>query len=84
MSAHRPLPAASARFRQRLIAVLSRHTPASRFFYLGADQIVMVCPVCDAPLSVRFHGTAVRATLECQDWCSEAEIAEVLDLEVRA
>jgi len=74
----RALPEESYRFRSRLLDALDRFTPAARFFYIDADTCVVVCPVCDGPLSVRFAGHAPRAELACHRGCAESEIVATL------
>ncbi|MFZ2049891.1 MAG: hypothetical protein WAU69_03025 [Solirubrobacteraceae bacterium] len=72
------LPEASFRFRAHLLAALDRCTPLYRFFYLSEDQMILVCPVCDAALTVAFAGTAARADLSCHRGCGEPEITAAL------
>lgn len=69
------LSGTSYAFRSDLIDRLDRFTPAERFFYIDADTVVMVCPVCGGGLAVRFAGYAPRADLEClEHGCTEDEV----------
>lgn len=76
-----PLSESSYRFRSALIERLDRFTPPERFWYIGADVVVMCCPVCGGGLAVRFAGFAARAALDCLvHGCSEPEIRHALGL----
>lgn len=72
--AHAALSEPVVDFRSRLVELLDRWTPIERFYYLDADTVVMVCPVCDGPLGVYFAGTAACADLVCRRGCVEAEV----------
>lgn len=51
---------------------------AERFWYVDRDTVIGVCPCCDGALTIRFHGTAPRADLQCEHRCHEVEIAGAL------
>lgn len=53
------------------------------FGYVDANCFLGVCPICGAPVEVHFHDFAPRATLGCQQGCTEDEIAAELGLRVR-
>jgi hypothetical protein len=74
------LPEESIRFRDYLITALWD----DRWFgYVDKDCFVGRCPICMFAIGVRFAGFAPRASLHCNGGCTEAEIAERLDLQVR-
>jgi hypothetical protein len=52
---------------------------STRFGYVDELTFIGECPLCGGSVGVRFAGTAPRATLNCGNGCSEAEIAAVLD-----
>lgn len=68
------------RFRRNIIRQLRGFT------YIDSDRVVGDCPVCRTGppefLTVRFHGRAERADLECSLGCAEAAIADALGVEV--
>lgn len=72
------LPEASYQFRRDLLNRLDRWTPIERFAYIDSDTMAMVCPVCDGPLIVVFHGMAPRADLVCDRGCTEGEVLAAL------
>ncbi len=74
----KPLSAGTVQFRHELLELLNRWTPLERFFYIDQDTVVVVCPLCDGALAVRFAGHAPRADLECHRGCSEQEVLEAL------
>jgi hypothetical protein len=70
---------------ERAVAFRSKIIEALRGFeYVDADQCAAQCPVCGGILSVRFHGLAARADLDCLEGCSEAEILSALGPRSRA
>lgn len=75
--AHKPLPEPSYRFRSRLLDLLD--CPPDRLWPgIDTDTLIVVCPVCDGPLTLRFIGHAARADLECHRGCTEAEVLSAL------
>lgn len=69
-----PLPEASYRFRTELLNALRGCTPTDRWWYVDPDTQIVVCPVCDGPLTVRFAGNAPRADLACGRGCAEQQV----------
>lgn len=59
-------------FRKSLIDSLGRDR--TRFHYMDRDRVVVVCPLCDGPLSLVFHGEAARADLDCHRGCPESAV----------
>lgn len=78
------LPEPAYRFRRALLDALDRFTKPSRFHYIDRDTVVVVCPACDSPMTVRFAGTALRADLTCHAGCQKDEILARLRTETRA
>ena len=82
----RRLPTRDAiEFRTTIIDAIVGPTPRAgewlltdRFWNLGPDHLIGVCPVCDSSLGVRFHGTAARADLNCHRGCVEAEVIDAI------
>jgi len=76
----RTLSADAVRFRRTLIDKLGR----DRFLYIAADHFVGECLICGEPIGVQFAGYAPRASLRCHGGCTEAELAELLQMAVRS
>lgn len=74
------LPPVSLQFRR---FVIDRLWPPHAGQYIDASCFVGRCPVCGGPIGVRFAGLAPRASLNCHQGCSEAEVAAKLDLVMR-
>lgn len=74
----RLLPESSYAFRRELLSLFDRYTPADRFWYLSDDVCIVVCPICDGAVTVRFAGMAPRADLHCEFGCAESEIVDAL------
>jgi hypothetical protein len=77
----RQLSAEATRFRAYLIDAMWSDR---RFGYVDQDCFIGSCPICAFAIGVRFAGAAPRASLDCYGGCTEAEIADRLDLQVRA
>ncbi len=80
LGGRRMLDEATVAFRRRLLNALITDGAVG---YITADTFVGKCPVCGDGLILSFVGYAPRADLRCLDGCSEAEIGQVLGLEVR-
>jgi hypothetical protein len=81
MRGHRlPSPDVIA-FRSAIVDVVT--ADIDRFHYIDRDVLVGVCPVCDLPLTVIFHGIAARADLICHSGCAESEIVDAIRSTVR-
>jgi hypothetical protein len=72
-----PLPADAVRFRDRIVHALLR-VDRKGFWYIDADSVAGVCPICGDVLSVYFAGRAPRAELICQLGCAEADVSKAL------
>jgi hypothetical protein len=70
------LPPEVGRFRTAIIDAVGGDI--DRFTYIDRDSCIGACPMCDAALAVRFHGTAARADLTCHGGCDEQAIADAI------
>jgi hypothetical protein len=77
---NRTLSLGVVKFRRLLIDKLGR----DRYLYIAADHFVGECILCGEPIGVRFAGYAPRASLRCHGGCTEAELAELLQMAVRS
>jgi hypothetical protein len=79
LSGHRILDDEAVAFRQRVIDALVVDGAAG---YITADTFTGRCPVCGEFLTFIFHGFARRVDLICMGFCTEAEVAAMLGLEL--
>jgi hypothetical protein len=68
---NRPLGQRAATFRQRIIDAIYDEREPERYWHIDRDRVVGVCPACDYPIHVWFHGTAPRANIWCETGCSQ-------------
>jgi hypothetical protein len=71
------LPADPVRFRERIVGALLR-VDREGFWYIDADSVAGVCPICGDVLSVYFAGRAPRAELVCLLGCTEPDVFAAL------
>lgn len=74
----RTLSERSYKLRHHLIDQLAPSASA-RFDYINSDTAIVECPVCSAPLTLAFHGTAAEADLHCHRGCSEHQIIAAIE-----
>ena len=59
-------------FRRRILTALGRDGTCE---YVLKDRVAGRCPVCTAPLGVRFRGQEATVDLICRDGCEERLVA---------
>jgi hypothetical protein len=67
-------------YRKAIIAALQRD---GTFIYINADRVAGCCPICKAPLGVRFKDRQPAADLHCHGGCSEHDVAANLGKRAR-